>query len=189
MIHCFKTLRRDVRGVSAIEFAILLPMLITFVIGSIEVTFKIWSTQKAEKLAVTLSDVVAQSQTVTSNDLAQLTGAVDKIMEPFAFGPDEGKIIITSVYVPQDGTIAKVNWQCAFPPSGAFVAASTLGDEGENAQLPTGFTMAPRDNVIVAEVFYQYEPVAKGMLFDEATIYRRAMFKPRLGALTTDPGC
>ena len=189
MIHCLRRLRRDKRGVSAIEFAILLPMLVMFLIGSIEVTFKIWSTQKAEKLAVTLSDVIAQSQTVTSNDLAQLTGAVDKIMEPFAFGPDAGKVIITSVYVPQDSTIAKVNWQCAFPPSGAFVAASSLGEAGENAQLPSDFTMAPRDNVIVAEVFYKYEPIAKGMLFDETTVYRRAMFKPRLGALTTDPGC
>ena len=40
-------------------------MLLALLIGCLEVTFKIWSTQKAEKLAVTLSDVIAQS---TSGD-------------------------------------------------------------------------------------------------------------------------
>ena len=61
MLNRLRNLRQDTRGVAAIEFALLLPMLITLLIGCLEVTFKIWSTQKAEKLAVTLSDVIAQS--------------------------------------------------------------------------------------------------------------------------------
>ena len=51
---------------AAIEFALMLPMLIALLIGCLEVTFKIWSTQKAEKLAVTLSDMIAQSTAVTN---------------------------------------------------------------------------------------------------------------------------
>jgi Flp pilus assembly pilin Flp len=189
MLNRLRKLWRDKRGVAAIEFALLLPMLVALLIGSLEVTFKIWSTQKAEKLSVTLSDVIAQSQSVSSSDLTKLTGAIDRIMDPFAFGPDDGKVIISSAYVAQDETVAKVNWQCKFPPSGGFTADSKLGVEGDNAVLPTGFTMAPRDNVIVAEVFYKYVPIAPGLMFDESTVYRRAMFKPRLGALTVDPGC
>jgi Flp pilus assembly pilin Flp len=102
MLNRLRKLRRDNRGVAAIEFALLLPMLIALLIGCLEVTFKIWSTQKAEKLAVTLSDVIAQSTAVSNSDLQSLIGAVDKIMDPFAFGADEGKIIISSLYVPQD---------------------------------------------------------------------------------------
>jgi hypothetical protein len=186
MLNHLRKLRRDVGGVAAIEFALLLPMLLTLLIGCLEVTFKIWSTQKAEKLAVTLSDVIAQSTAVTSGDLAKLTGAVDKIMDPFPFGADKGKVIITSVYWEQGEDAAKVNWQC---PYGGYTGTSKFGAEGEDATLPDGFTLNEKDNIIVAEVFYEYEPIAPGLLFDKAAIYRRALFKPRLGLLTADPGC
>jgi Flp pilus assembly pilin Flp len=188
MLNRLRKLWRDTRGVAAIEFALMLPILVALLIGCLEVTFKIWSTQKAEKLAVTLSDVIAQSKAVTSGDLTKLTGAVDKIMDPFPFG-NNGKIIISSVYVAQGETDAKVNWQCSFPPSDGYSASSKLGAEGANAALPAGFTMAPKDNVIVTEIYYQYQPIAPGVLFDNDEIYRRAMFKPRLGTLIVDPGC
>jgi Flp pilus assembly pilin Flp len=187
MLNRLRKLRRDNRGVAAIEFALLLPMLIALLIGCLEVTFKIWSTQKAEKLAVTLSDVVAQSTAVTNADLVALIGAVDKIMDPFPFGDDEGKIIISSVYVPQDETDADVNWQCSFPTSGGLSATSKLGAKGATANLPAGFTLVEKDNVIVTEIFYKYTPIAPGLMFDESIVYRRAWFKPRLGLLITDP--
>ena len=186
MRNHLRRLRRDVSGVAAIEFALLLPMLLALLIGCLEVTFKIWSTQKAEKLAVTLSDVIAQSTAVTAGDLTKLTGAVDKIMDPFPFGADKGKVIISSVYWEQDEDAARVNWQCIY---GDYGSASKFGVEGDDATLPPGFTLVEKDNIIVAEVFYEYEPIAPGFLFDTASIYRRAIFKPRLGLLTADPGC
>ena len=187
MLSRLRKVRRDNRGVAAIEFALLLPMLIALLIGCLEVTFKIWSTQKAEKLAVTLSDVIAQSTAVTNSDLVSLIGAVDKIMDPFAFGADDGKIIISSLYVPQGETEAEVNWQCFFPGTGGLTAASKFGTQGATADLPDGFTLVAKDNVIVTEIFYRYTPIAPGFMFDESIVYRRALFKPRLGLLITDP--
>jgi Flp pilus assembly pilin Flp len=187
MLNRIRRIWRNDRGVSAIEFALLAPILSTLFIGCIEVTFKIWSTQKAEKLAVTMADVIAQSQNVSKADIDALTGSVDKIMDPFPFGLN-GAVYITSVYRAQDETVAKVNWQC--PHVGNLEVESKIGEKGDDAVLPSGFTLAERDNVIIAEVFYKYEPIAPGVLFDEQVIYRRAMFKPRLGALTTPPtGC
>ena len=165
----------------------MLPMLIALLVGCLEVTFKIWSTQKAEKLAVTLSDVIAQSTAVTNSDLVALIGAVDKIMDPFPFGASEGKIIISSLSVPQDEEDADVNWQCAFPSTGGLSATSKMGAKGTVANLPDGFTLVEKDNVIVTEIFYKYTPIAPGIMFDESIVYRRALFKPRLGLLITDP--
>ena len=175
---------RDRSGAAAVEAGLMLPVLLTLFIGCTEVTFKIWSTQKAEKLAVTLADVVAQGQTVSEDDLEYMVKASDNIMEPFDFGTD-GIIIISSVYVAQETTVPKVNWQCKMP--GSFSVDSKIGAWGANAALPDELTLAERDNVIVAEVFYKYKPIAPGLLFDEAIIYRRAFFKPRLGALTNPP--
>jgi Flp pilus assembly protein TadG len=190
MLNRLRKLRRDNRGVAAIEFALLLPMLIALLIGCLEVTFKIWSTQKAEKLAVTLADVVSQSKAVTFSDLDKLTGAVDKIMDPFPFG-NNGRVIITSIYVAEGETDPKVNWQCTDLPIGTnYAATSKMGSKGQNAVLPDDFEMVEKDNVIVAEVFYTYHPIAPGLMFEDAPIYRRALFKPRLGNLIVAPtGC
>ena len=176
---------RDNRGVAAVEAALLLPVLLTTFIGCTEVTFKIWSTQKVEKLAVTIADVLTQSQTISSEGLAQVVMASDRIMEPFEFD-DEGVIYISSVYVMQDETVAKVNWQCS--TTGSFSALSKLGQVGDAAVLPPELILAERDNVIVAEIYYKYTPIMPGLMFDEAIVYRRAFFKPRLGALTNSPG-
>jgi len=132
-----------------------------------------------------LADVVAQSQTVSIEGLEALVTASDRIMEPFEFD-DDGVIYISSVYMPQGETVAKVNWQCTM--TGSFSALSKLGTVGDDAVLPTELVLAERDNVIVAEVYYQYRPIMPGLMFDEAIVYRRAFFKPRLGALTNSPG-
>jgi Flp pilus assembly pilin Flp len=188
MCNRLRKLWRDKSGVAAIEFALMLPLLVALFIGCLEVTFKIWSTQKAEKLAVTLADVVAQAQEVKQADLVALVGAVDKIMDPFPFGND-GVVYISSVYLPQpeeDEALGDpiVNWQFK---KGTFSAVSKIGTQNGTANLPTGFDLNERDNVIVAEVFYKYTPIAPGVMFDTGTIYRRAFFKPRLGALTDKP--
>lgn len=189
MLTLFRKLWRDRKGIAAIEFGLMAPVLLALFIGCIEVTFKIWSTQKAEKLAVTLADVVAQSQEVKVTDLAALVSSIDKIMDPFPFGDAEGVVYITSVYLPQpeeDQPLGDpiVNWQYK---KGSFAAASKIGVEGGDAVLPEDFDLNERDNVIVAEVFYKYTPIAPGVMFDEAVVYRRAFFKPRLGALTDKP--
>lgn len=188
MCNRLRKLWRDKSGVAAIEFALLLPFLLVLFIGCLEVTFKIWSTQKAEKLAVTLADVIAQSQEVTVADLQSLVSSIDKIMEPFPFGND-GVVFISSVYLPQAEEDAEpgdpvVNWQYK---KGTFSATSQIGVENSTATLPNGFDLNERDNVIVAEVFYKYTPIAPGVMFDEDIVYRRAFFKPRLGALTDKP--
>lgn len=185
MKRWLRNLWRNERGVAAVEAALMFPVLLALFIGCTEITFKIWSTQKAEKLAVTLADVVAQGQTVSKEDMEYMVEASDNIMEPFNFGAD-GVIFISSVYVAQDQTVAKVNWQCKMP--GSFSVLSKMGLVGADANLPPELTLAERDNVIVAEVFYKYKPIAPGLMFNEDVIYRRAFFKPRLGALTNSPG-
>ncbi|WP_119302139.1 TadE/TadG family type IV pilus assembly protein [Dongia deserti] len=186
MLNRIRKLWHDDSGLGAIEFGVLAPFLLALLIGSLEVCFKIWSTQKAEKLAVTLSDVIAQSKSVTGDDLEKLIGASDKIMEPFPFGAN-GKVIISSVYREVGDEDPKVKWQCIFPPTGGYSATSNFGVKGEEPNLPADFEMKEKDNIIITEVFYEYEPFAPGVMFDKSEIYRLAMFAPRLGDLTTDP--
>lgn len=192
MLKLIRRLLRNERGVAATELALMGPPLIIMFVGLVEITFKLWSTQKAEKVAVTLSDVVAQSQTVTTEGLGYVVNSTGDIMAPFEF-EDNGMVIISSVYRAQDEETPTVNWQCTKTWSESeeetFSAVSKIGTQGSDAILPDDLTLNEKENVIVAEVFYTYEPILPGLLFDgDEIVYRRAFFKPRLGALTNSPG-
>jgi hypothetical protein len=185
MLRFLRRLRKDERGVSLTELALLTPPLLMLFVGVIEISFKLWSTQKAEKLSVTISDVVAQAQTVSMEGLGDIVDATDDIMDPFAFG-DNGEVIISSIYRAQGTEDVKVNWQCI--RNRPFGQPSRLGLPGDDATLPEDLWLDEKENVIVAEVFYTYQPILPGLLFDgDSVVYRRAFFKPRLGALTNPP--
>lgn len=172
------------KGLAVAEFALMLPVLMTLFYGCIEITRYILATQKAEKLAHTVADVTAQSSAVTIAGLDQLMAATNDIMNPFAFTAD-GKVFITSLYRTQGATNATVNWRYA--GGGNLVATSSFGAVGTTPTMPAGFTFDERENVIVAEVFFQFSPLISSRFFGTTTIYRRAFYKPRFGALITTP--
>jgi hypothetical protein len=184
MLHHLSRFIRNKRGVAAIEFALALPILSGLFFGCLEVTMNILAAQKVEKLASTSADVVAQSEVATTAGLTELLSATTDVMTPFDFGAD-GIVIITSIYRAAGATQSLVNWR--YSGGGQLSATSKLGTVGAVAIMPDGFTLNERENVIVAEVYYKYQPLFPGVLFEEKTLYRLAMFKPRLSALTNAP--
>ncbi len=178
--NIFGLLLRNQLGLAAVEFALALPLMIILTFGSIEVTLYILISQKAERVAINLSDLVAQSTTITTAQLDEIIKAASQVMLPYNFGTD-GYAIISSVT--KTGTNAPVvNWQ--YKSSGT-AQTSLIGTAGNNATLPSGFSMVDKDNVIITEVFYNYKPILSGTIYKSSQIYRYSIYKPRLGNLTT----
>jgi Flp pilus assembly protein TadG len=175
---------RDMRGIAVVEFALALPVLMTLFYGTIEVTRYILIVQKVEKLAHSVADVTAQSQTVTVASLNQVMAAASDIMSPFTLSTN-GKIIVSSLYRAPAETDAVVNWR--YEGGGTLSATSQIGTVGSIPVVPGGFTFEERDNIISAEVFYQFSPLITTQFFGTTTIYRSAFYKPRLGTLLTQP--
>lgn len=180
--HSFR-FRHNVRGIAATEFALVAPMLLLLILGGFEFSRYMLIHQKTEKVAYTVSDVVSQNTSVTDAELTQISNAAAQIMAPYSFS-SQGVVIVTSVYKPV-GSAAKVNWRHS--GGGALVRASQIGAVGGAATLPTGLELNDKDNVIVAEIYYFYTPLFGGSLIANGDIYKTAIFKPRLGALTTPP--
>ncbi len=168
---------------AAVEFALCLPFLLALFMGAVEVSRYIIIAQKVEKSAVTISDVVAQEKTVGSTAMGQLITAGSQVMQPYTFGPN-GYVIISSVTQTQrQQQPAIVNWQ--YKGGGSWTQPSQIGTSGSVATLPAGFTLSTGDNVIIAEVYYNYTPLLVNSVLTGGTIYKTAYFKPRLGTLTT----
>jgi len=185
MVRWMKQFARAQHGMAVVEFALVLPMLMTMFYGCIEITRYILVVQKVEKLAHTVADVTAQSRVVTTASLNQLLDATSDIMNPFGTGANS-RVIITSLYRPPGATsTASVNWRHF--GGGTLTATSQLGAVGATPTMPGGFTFNERENVIAAEVYFQFSPLVSNRFFGTTTVYRSAFYKPRLGALTATP--
>ncbi len=178
-----KNIFTDQSGIAATEFALLLPVLLALMLGVYEISRYILLHQKLERVAYTVADVTGQQTAVTIAGLNDIMAAAIKIMDPYEF-PDNGVIILTSVYQdPDDGPV--VRWQ--YKGGGTLDRVSRIGEPGDTPQLPTGLALNDSDNVIFSEVFYNYIPDFDEDYFATRENYKYAVFKPRLGALTTPP--
>lgn len=170
---------------AGMEFALVLPLLLVLCFGGFELSRFILISHKLEKAAYTVTDVVAQQTSITTAQLGNIMSAASEIMQPYDFR-ENGVIVLSSVY--QSGSVnpPTVKWQ--YTGGGSLSgAASKVGYVGGYATLPSGLTLADKDNVILAEVFYKFSPVFAGDVITPSDIYKTVVFKPRLGSLTTPP--
>ncbi len=113
---------RDKRGVSAVEFAMLLPLMVTLYIGTAEVGQAIAVDRKVTLTARTAADLVAQTTSVNSTDMTNIFNATSAVIAPF----DASKLKVTvSSIVINAQLVAKVAWSDTMNGT-ALVPGTTL---------------------------------------------------------------
>ncbi|MDR3424564.1 MAG: hypothetical protein P4M13_05735 [Alphaproteobacteria bacterium] len=178
--------QKAIRGVAALEFALTLPIWVAFLLGSSDGAYFLLASEKCDRIAYTLTDIVTQYQTITLANLADITLAAAQIMQPISFSGGNGVVIVSSVYQPSTGAPI-VKWQYLYPNNEA-TQVSKIGTTGGQALLPNGLTLSANDNVIISEVYYTYNPLfINADAFKNTVIYRIAVYKPRLSPLVTPP--
>ena len=80
---CVTRFTRDRRAVSAVEFALILPLMVLLYSGCVDLTQGISIDRKVTITARTVADLVAQVQKTTSTDVNNALGAAAQIMEPY----------------------------------------------------------------------------------------------------------
>jgi Flp pilus assembly protein TadG len=157
--------RRDERGVSAIEFALIFPLMITMYLGAVDISQVLTADRKITTLASTAADLVAQAETLSAADLADIYDAASEIVMPFSEA--DLSIVITSIEIDGGGDPA-VDWSNAFNGT----ARATVSD----LTIPNGMIEAG-GSVILAEVSYLYDSiitkfVGNDFLLDDAFFLR-----------------
>ncbi len=163
-----RRLGRDRRGVSALEFALILPILALFYAGAIELSLGMMADRKVSTTASTIGDLVSRGRSVTNCDVSDIFAAADLLMEPF--GTDTMRLRVTSVVPPEDDededededdsddglTAGIVDWSFANPDWAPRA-------EGSEVTLPEDVLVNGR-SVIMAEVRYGFvSPIGKIM--------------------------
>jgi Flp pilus assembly protein TadG len=172
----------DRRGVAAIEFAMIFPVMILLYVGVVETANLLTIYRRASQVASTAADLTAQVKQVTAVDLRDIESASTALLTPYSTTPL--KITLTSVVADKDNN-GKVSWSCSNKGAGRST--------GSSYPVPAGLTEA-NSSVIVAEVTYSYAPlegltqIFSPKAFDiKRTFYARP--RKSLTITKTDQGC
>jgi hypothetical protein len=171
-------------GAILVETAFVLPILITMLLGSVEVGRYILVNQKVERAAASVADLVAQSEDgVTMNEIETLFGIVPHITSPYDIGAN-GHVVITAV-VREDSGPPTVAWQV--DGLGSLNTDSEIGGVGEDASLPAGFILPEGETMIIGEAWYDYDALFFESVDPTGPMYHRAYYRPRLSSLSETP--
>jgi Flp pilus assembly protein TadG len=188
VISRFRRFWGEDRGAVAIEFGLVISALIVILTGCFEASRYILLHQKLDRASASVADLVSQSNTMSAAMLTDIYFAADEQTLPFDLGT-RGRVIVSSVYRPNTDTEdGVVQWQCE--GGGAYgAAASRIGAKDDEAVMPNTFSVGVGENVIVAEVFYDYEPFLIDWVFKPSVLYHATYARPRGTLFLTDPGC
>lgn len=165
----------------AVEFALALPVLLLMLLASAELGRFVLLHQKVDRVAVTISDLVARAETISESELDDIFNAATQVAEPFDLS-SRGRVVVSSV-INADGEGATIAWQRG--GGGSFTASSEIGSEGGTASLPADFDIREGETAIISEVFFDFEPFLSSLIVASQVLYRRAHHRPRLGTLDT----
>jgi Flp pilus assembly protein TadG len=176
--------RRDSRGVAAIEFALILPILVLLMLGCFEVPQFVLLYQKIARTSSGVADLVAQADNpLTTNQITDIFISAQNMMRPYDL-LNNGAVIVSSINNP-DNTGVIITWQARM---GTDNTASKLGAAtATNPSLPSGIDPASNEEVIATEVYYNYTPIFKNYIYSGSKLYLNAYTRPRNHNLNTSP--
>lgn len=163
----------DGKGAAAVEFALILPFMLTLYVGSIELSDLISVDRRVTVIAGTIGDLVARTNgDITQTTLTDYFTAAEEIIAPYS---STGLVqIVTCVYVNASG-VATVEWSRSSSGSGARATSSVY-------TMPTAITNISKSSyVIVSETQYSYKSLFGMVIQAPISLYRENFYLPRYG--------
>jgi Flp pilus assembly protein TadG len=165
----------DQSGVSAVEFAILLPLMLTMYLGGVEVSQAVSADRKTTLVAHTVGDLVAQQSNVSS---AYVTTVLDPAASAVAypFLPSNLTTTVTSVCINAAGTIATVAWSRTHNGTARSGVVTSL--------IPPALMVA-NTSLIWGEASYAYRPTVGWTITGTLNLRDKFFLRPRLASSVT----
>lgn len=179
LVQRLRQLRVAEAGTAAVEFALILPIMLLIYVGSVEASALISVDRRVQSVAGTLGDLVARADTtISANSLRDYFRAAGGIMTPYP--ADQLRQVVTQVRVQQDGTTTVV-WSRQYV-NGVY-ATGTEYLPNASYTLPEAMkTIARGSFVIVAETTYSYLPLYGIVIEQPIRLHRENFFMPRFGS-------
>jgi Flp pilus assembly protein TadG len=191
-----RRLGRDQSGVSAIEFALLVPIMLVMFFGMVELSMAIMTQRRASHGDAAIGDLVSQygnpsyvggvaqgtapvNPAITPVSMNDIFVAGDLIIAPYPTVPFETRI--SSIVVDANGN-ARINWSCISTPVTGVTKTMTapLTAVTITTTVPSGMlTTTPGDSIIMSESTYPYTSSLQYFLKNVINFNNTYYFKPR----------
>ena len=166
--HRWAQLSRDQRGISAVEFALLLPLMVTLYLGTAEVSQAISADRKVTLTARTVADLVSQVTSINNAAMTDILAASSSVMYPYS--TNTLKVTVTAVNIDANGN-ATVAWSDSYN--------GTARGKGSAVTLPSALVVNS-STVIWSEVQYVYTPTIGYVITGPLTHTDQLYMVPRL---------
>ncbi len=179
LLNRLSKMRRGQQGSAAVEFALIAPMMIALFCAIIELTGLLLVERKIISATQTVSDLVTQETSVTSQDLDDIVRAGRLIFDPYPTGMLTFNI--ASIRYNTDTGVPELVWQrlVGANPGGSDILsqAAGLGDPGEG--------------VVISYLTYSYEPLLGGIITGTVNLDEMSFSRPRRSPVVTcaSPSC
>jgi Flp pilus assembly protein TadG len=180
----------DHNGVAAVEFALILPFMLTLYLGGAELGDGLAVQFRVTLAARTVADLTSQCGDTTSSGqycdtadglaidsttMSQILGAASTVMAPYS--PSNIVVTVSELTFTGGSTTATVVWSASTSGNGRSIASSY--------PLPTAMQSLPANPnnapyyVILGEVTYPYTPSLGYVITGTINMYQNALFFPR----------
>jgi len=182
-----RQLKRDQRGVSAIEFAMLAPLMIALYFGVVEISQGVAIDRKVMLSARTVADLVSQQlNTITKAEIDNLVKAAQTVTEPYPTAPL--KTVVSQVKIDVATGKATIDWSYAGPGATARIAGSTVTTVIPPDLIPPVDPKAQPIYLIWGETQYAYVPVFAKPIIGPLTFKEQSFMSPRQSASISKSG-
>lgn len=184
LAFALKRLLKDRSGVGAVEFAMLVPILLMLYICAFEVTMGLSVAKRATRATGTIADIVTQNKKVTKTYLDTMPSVVDAIFPPYPV--NNLTLKITGVTLDAAG-LAKVAWSWQKNGNAPY-AIGSLVSVPVDLQQANSFLVrielgVTHDFLLFMARSLSMEPI------NGVPINRESFFRQRYGDTITCTGC
>ncbi len=160
---------RSQRGVSAVEFALILPIMLTLYFGGYELGTALTLNRKVAHVTSALADLVTQSTTLSNSDIQNILDAAESIIVPY--NQSKLRIKLTEVKIDATTGVAKAVWSDA--RNDTAYAVGTV--------VPIPSAIATKGTwLVTAEVHYDYTPSIGYVMTGSFDLHDKFYLRPRL---------
>jgi Flp pilus assembly protein TadG len=166
--HRITSLRRDQSGVSAVEFAMLLPLMVVLYLGAVEISQGVAIHRKVTLTARTVADLASQVTTINNAGMSNMLTAASAVVAPFP--SNQLKVTVSAVTIDANG-VATVAWSDSLNGTARAVKSTV--------PLPAALNV-PNSQLIWSEVYYNYVPTIGYVVTGALNLFDQIYMRPRL---------
>lgn len=168
--------RNDRYGTSAIEFALLLPVILTTYIAGTEISNAIAIDRKVTLTARTVTDLVSRASSISTGDMGDILTASAAVMSPYL--PNYLTFTVSEIYIDNNGNAKVWGFSCSYQ--------GTPRNIGDPVTLPSQLTVN-NSYLIWGEASYAYTPPIAYVISGTLNLADQIFMSPRMSSSVTGP--